>query len=387
MLRRRGATETMSPAAKDRVLAALLDEARRVTFDADGRWKTQKSSWFLLHPSRMIIVIVAAVFLTAGIGTTVTANSAKPGDTLYPVDRAIESIRLKIAMTDEARARLVTEFAAERQDELKGLEQKSGQDDRIAEAQQFADDAFAQALGTVDEIRGKIDEDGSASDRTRDALGKIEDRLAEVQKKHRELIDDTLKDLGEVDVKISGTSSMVKTEIADVKSEFTLATTDLATIIREVASRLGISESAVRAVIHIERKTSTRRNPSANTNRSINVNRSEDDDDRNEDRNTDDREDDDRDENEKINENKTRNANRNQNTNSSNSNVNSGKSESWKIEVRVRDGKAEIKTEHGRDKQEWSVLSNDQATILVSVRERTGLTDVLITGVWEYEND
>ncbi|MBI4415024.1 MAG: hypothetical protein HY566_02175 [Candidatus Kerfeldbacteria bacterium] len=395
MLSRHGTPMTMSPETKDRILAVLLDEARRVTFAVDERWKTQKPSFFIFHPSRMIITIIAVVLLTGSIGTAVAANGARPGDVLYPVDRAIESVRLKVAPAGEARARLITEFAAERQDELKSLEQKSGREDRVAKAQQLADDALAQALGTVDEVRDKMGEDGLASDRARDALGKIEDRLAEVQKKHREQIDDALKGLGKVEVKISATSSRVKTEFAGVKSEFTLPITDLTVIIREIASRLDISESAVRAVIHVERERSTRRNPSANTNSPINVNRSEDDDDRNANENKNvnrprnkNRDIDDRDEeDENRNENENRNASRNQNTNSSNSNVNSVESESWKIEVRVRDGKAEIKTEHGRDKQEWSVLANDQTAILSSIGQRTGLTTVFITGVWEYKND
>lgn len=61
---------------------------------------------------------VTLVVLMVGVGSTVTASeSAKPGDLLFPIDRAAERVRLRMA-SEEARGQLHARFLDERFAEL-----------------------------------------------------------------------------------------------------------------------------------------------------------------------------------------------------------------------------------------------------------------------------
>ncbi len=66
--------------------------------------------------------IIAAIVLMLGVGgTAVASESARPGDLLFPIDQAIEDVRLALATSDEAEARLKITFAEERLAELRSL--------------------------------------------------------------------------------------------------------------------------------------------------------------------------------------------------------------------------------------------------------------------------
>src|SRR3990167_9258752 len=65
-----------------------------------------------------IIGIIIAVVLLGGGATIVASDSASPGDFLFPVDRAVEEIRLAMA-SDETELRL--KFAEERVEDLEEI--------------------------------------------------------------------------------------------------------------------------------------------------------------------------------------------------------------------------------------------------------------------------
>lgn len=66
--------------------------------------------------------IIIAILIALGGGTATLANSAKPGDALYPVDQLIEQIREKLATSPETKTQLLAQFADERVAELAKLE-------------------------------------------------------------------------------------------------------------------------------------------------------------------------------------------------------------------------------------------------------------------------
>jgi type IV secretory pathway VirB10-like protein len=84
------------------------------------------------HYSHQTAVIIYARFALVAIymlilltGTTHASASAVPGDILYPVKRAIEDTRVKLASSPETKAKLQVQFAEERLLELETVERQS----------------------------------------------------------------------------------------------------------------------------------------------------------------------------------------------------------------------------------------------------------------------
>jgi len=65
-----------------------------------------------------LVPIIIALVLAIGGGTATFANTAKPGDALYPVDQLIEQIQEKLTSSPEAKTELLAKFADERVQEL-----------------------------------------------------------------------------------------------------------------------------------------------------------------------------------------------------------------------------------------------------------------------------
>lgn len=65
--------------------------------------------------------IIFAIVLALGGGTASLANSAKPGDTLYPIDKFIEKIQEKLTANPEVRTKLLSVLADERVKELEEI--------------------------------------------------------------------------------------------------------------------------------------------------------------------------------------------------------------------------------------------------------------------------
>ncbi|MFM2374808.1 MAG: hypothetical protein RLZZ234_803 [Candidatus Parcubacteria bacterium] len=74
---------------------------------------------FLGMRSRSLVASAMALVMIVSVGgTAVASESARPGDFLFPVDRALEDARLLLAVSDDSHSELVDAFAAERITEL-----------------------------------------------------------------------------------------------------------------------------------------------------------------------------------------------------------------------------------------------------------------------------
>ncbi len=72
--------------------------------------------------SRMSIAAFALVLILGVGGTTAAAaQQSRPGDVLFPIERALEEVRLALAVNDTTRASLQLKFAEERLAELRSL--------------------------------------------------------------------------------------------------------------------------------------------------------------------------------------------------------------------------------------------------------------------------
>lgn len=76
----------------------------------------------------IIALVIIAVLGVGGGATVVAADNAKPGDLLFPLDTAIENIRVNLATSPETEVALRTQFAAERVAEVEDLLQARGVD-------------------------------------------------------------------------------------------------------------------------------------------------------------------------------------------------------------------------------------------------------------------
>lgn len=69
----------------------------------------------------MTSIALALVLMFSLGGTAYASNDARPGDILFPVDQALEEIRLALVRNDDTRAQLQIAFAEERLNELRSI--------------------------------------------------------------------------------------------------------------------------------------------------------------------------------------------------------------------------------------------------------------------------
>ncbi len=62
-----------------------------------------------------------AIILILGVGTSAAAEQSRPGDILFPVERALEEVRLAIATNDMEKTTLQIKYAEERLSEMRSL--------------------------------------------------------------------------------------------------------------------------------------------------------------------------------------------------------------------------------------------------------------------------
>ncbi|MDE2311818.1 MAG: hypothetical protein KGJ93_01870 [Patescibacteria group bacterium] len=103
---------------KQRVLLAIRQMPRPAATKEIQRpaWTIRLVSW--ARPAAAVLLGLSLVG-----GTALASTGAKPGDILYPVKRATETIRLDLAVSEEAKANLQSQFAQERLKELRQLRQ------------------------------------------------------------------------------------------------------------------------------------------------------------------------------------------------------------------------------------------------------------------------
>lgn len=80
----------------------------------------------IIHPIRftmpVLVPVALAVLLALGGGTASLADTAKPGDTLYPMDQWMEQVQQQLMTDPNARAILYARTADERMEELAELQ-------------------------------------------------------------------------------------------------------------------------------------------------------------------------------------------------------------------------------------------------------------------------
>lgn len=364
--------ESLSDDAKARMLATIEASVNPVTAPPPPVVRRVSSFSF----STMIPALVVILVLVLGTGTAVAADRAKPGDRLFGLDRAIEWTRLKLAVSGEAKAQIAAAIADERQREADLLAQK-GRDEARREAEQQSDAALEQAQLTVAQVRAKLETKKNA--KAVEALKKVEDKLSDLRARRAD-DDDGDDDAGltEAEVKLFGAYALIKFEQNDEKSSYRMETTDRNAILSDIAKRTGLSTAALKALVKFETEdgddNEDKENDRANVNRNGNANQNENE---NRNRNT-------------TQNTNTTNRNRNDDDDNENENVNRipnpPEIDQWKIEVRVGNGRAEIKTEFaGQNHQEWTLQTTDRAVILAEITARTGLTPAEVETMWDYE--
>jgi hypothetical protein len=115
-----GPDVTLSPAALERIEARLRQ--RNAELHRPARARQQRAAprpWQLGRALRYVAAACLIVILVAA-GTARASASSLPGDTLYPVKRAIEDARLAFASSG-GEASLRVEFAGRRMDEFQKL--------------------------------------------------------------------------------------------------------------------------------------------------------------------------------------------------------------------------------------------------------------------------
>jgi hypothetical protein len=125
---------------------------------------------------RALVPVTFALIVIVGLGGTAWASeSARPGDALFPVDRAIETVRLSVVRDDATRTALTNTFTEERFDEIRELIDDSSLSDETLRSERI-DEAVALTLALIDEAG--VDDDvriTRLADTLRDANVEVRD--------------------------------------------------------------------------------------------------------------------------------------------------------------------------------------------------------------------
>ena len=115
-------------AAVKRGRARLLQHAAELR----GSMPKARRRWSMFSFSRLATsLVIAMIFLLSGTGLVSASSSALPGDSLYPVKRSWEDLRLFFMFSPEGREGLESEFEQTRLDEISTLLSK-GRNETIA---------------------------------------------------------------------------------------------------------------------------------------------------------------------------------------------------------------------------------------------------------------
>lgn len=363
----------------------VLDETRK-----NAVWENIEAKLQMPAPSpytqfmnvkSLAVSVAALIFVVGTTGTVAAADAAKPGDTLFPLDQAVERTRLALSLRDEKKAALQSEYARERLEELRSIitEETAGQDNRdvssstetvlvddegearIGVAAQIvldylevlgADDVRTALLTELSTELGALGRRGDSSDVSGAQHIQIRDNRIEIRedgvriKVERDGTvrvksdDDSNGDQFEAEADVFADVTIVTVELRGRKSVFETSADSREEVIGEILARYDVDRATVMATLDFE----------------IEDRGSWSDDsfeDEYEDEGDDDAEDRGRHRNDDFDE--------------------------WsgikRFEVKIEDGEAEVRIEYGNDKKlEFKTNATSEAAILVDVSNKTGLS-------------
>lgn len=97
------------------------------------------------HERRISVAIGAVAIVGATTASAIASNNALPGDTLYPIKRAIETIQTEVTVGDQAKGATVLAQAGDRLDEVQKLQAKGADSSDLKQALKAYADQAAQA--------------------------------------------------------------------------------------------------------------------------------------------------------------------------------------------------------------------------------------------------
>lgn len=119
MLTRAGRDLTLSDSDKGEIKANLMTVIKSAPNRIDNRG--QKEIFNSRRLTMPMIPVMIAVLIALGGGTAALADTAKPGDVLYPVDQWVERMQEKLTFSQEVKAGLFARLSEERAEELSAL--------------------------------------------------------------------------------------------------------------------------------------------------------------------------------------------------------------------------------------------------------------------------
>ncbi len=176
---RKSGTHTLNPDSRMNIRSVVLQTNHTVTKSDPVRYKKHPIMGILtlkLRPMTLVLIIMALIALTGG--TVIAADAAKPGDSLFGIDRAVERVQLNLSLSDVARARTQAEIAEERLRELQELQSGEDTDEEdIDTAENEADTALNQAQDTLDDVIENMEskDNEQAQERLEQVRQKLED--------------------------------------------------------------------------------------------------------------------------------------------------------------------------------------------------------------------
>ncbi len=119
-----------------------------------------------IHTKAMASLLLILMLIVGGGGTALASDAARPGDLLFPVERALENARLKLATSNDSRNELRTRYTDERLSELREIleeESEDVSDDSVATTATTASSSTSTLPVTEQKIKGKkLKENGEA---------------------------------------------------------------------------------------------------------------------------------------------------------------------------------------------------------------------------------
>jgi|GEM_PF-6020372 len=140
------------------------------------------SVWSLLLNNKSMAGIIAAIILvlTGSVATVHAANNSKPGDFLFPLDKAIEKIQISVS-PDKQKDELKLKFAEERSREMASIiEEVKDNQEQKPERKIKMEAALEEVLDFVSNVKDDLssDDDRKSSDRLDEIIHRLEEDLS-----------------------------------------------------------------------------------------------------------------------------------------------------------------------------------------------------------------